>query len=112
MNASKSFKNKDELQTFMDNDLEWMYNRIFTAITEAMRLGYDEAQILDAKIEEDFSTFTITSPAEDWVNSLTLCITWFEKNEEYEKCSTILELIDRIKTEYDWLHGSEQTDIQ
>lgn len=104
---SLSFRNKDELQLFMDNDLEWMHTRIFDAITEAIELGYEEAQILDAKIEEDFSTFTLTSPAEDWVTSLKLGIIWREKKEEYEKCSAILELIELIKKEYDWLYGSK-----
>ena len=103
MNIQKFFFSKEDLEIFMKNEKDWVYNRIYEAVEEAYVTGKNEAEIFEAKIEDDFSTINITSVPSEWLNSLTLCLEHFVKNEEYEKCNDIKLLIEDIGTHLDEL---------
>ena len=92
----KYFDTKKDFQDFIDQEKEWMYSRIFEAIKYAESNGYEEAHILEAKIEESMSVIMMNSERSDWDNSLSLAIKWYEKQEQYEKCSEIVVLLKRI----------------
>lgn len=93
----KYFDTKEEFQAFIDKEKEWMYNRIFEAIKYAESNSFEEAHILEAKIEETMSVVMMNSERSDWVNSLSLAMAWFESQERYERCSEILTILKRLK---------------
>lgn len=94
----KYFNTKEEFQEFIDKEKEWMYNRIFEAIQYAHKNSFEEAHILEAKIEENMSVIMMNSERGDWVNSLTLAIKWYEKIENYERCGEIVKMLKEIRT--------------
>jgi hypothetical protein len=94
----KSFATREDLQDFIDREKEWMYTRIVDAIEAAYKAGQIEAHIFEAKIEESMSIISMNSEIQEWENSLTLAMKWFEENEHYEKCAKILKLIKNVRT--------------
>jgi hypothetical protein len=94
----KSFLTRDDLQNFIDKEKEWMYTRIVDAIEAAYKAGQLEAHIFEAKIEETMSVISMNSEIQEWENSLTLAMKWFEQTEQYEKCAKILKLITNVRT--------------
>jgi hypothetical protein len=93
----KTFATKEEFQAFVTNEKEWMYNRIVDAISLSYKKGWLEAKIMEARIEETMSVITMNSEMDDWVESLSLALKWYENQEKYEKCSEILTMIKEIK---------------
>jgi hypothetical protein len=93
----KYFDTKLQFQEFIDKEKEWMYNRIFEAIKYAHENGHDEASILEAKIGENMSVLMMNSERSDWENSLNLALTWYEKQENYERCSDIAKILSEAK---------------
>lgn len=93
----KTFATKEEFQAFVTNEKEWMYNRIVDAITISYKKGWLEAKIMEARIEETMSIITMNSEMDDWIESLTLALKWFETQEKYEKCADIFKMIKEIK---------------
>ena len=94
----KNFETKAEFQTFIENEKEWMYNRIVEAIQDAFRRGFAEAHIFEARIEETMSVIAMNSEMEEWVHSLALAMKWNEEQERYEVCAHIRNLIQDIRT--------------
>ena len=92
----KYFDTKDEFQTFIDKEKQWMYNRIFEAIKHAQSKGYDEANILEAKIAETMSVIIMNSERSDWENSLSMALKWYETQEDYEKCAEIVDILKNL----------------
>jgi hypothetical protein len=97
----KFFETKDEFQTFVENEKEWMYTRIVEAIEQAFRNGQIEAHIFEARIEETMSVIAMNSEMEEWEKSLSLAMAWYEKQEKYESCAKILKLINEIRTVFE-----------
>ena len=95
----KFFETNQDFQDFVENEREWMYNRIVESIEYSFRNGYDIAPILEAKIEDTMKVICMNSESEEWVKSLSLALKWNEEQENYEKCSSIFELIEEIKKE-------------
>lgn len=96
----KSFSTERELATFLATEQDWMFNRIYEAIEEAFYHVQSEAEIFVAKIIEDDTLIDITSECNEWARSLGLCITYFESQEEYEKCYDAKLLLEDIKSKY------------
>lgn len=94
----KFFETKEEFQTFVENEREWMYTRIVEAIEHAFKSGQIEAHIFEARIEETMSVIAMNSELEEWETSLSLAMKWYEEQEQYEKCAKILKLIKEIRT--------------
>jgi len=95
----KSFDTNNHFQSFIETEKDWMYTRIFEAITEANEKSEDFASIMEAKISETMSIITMKSYRSEWITSLNLAIKWYEKTENFEFCSKILKLIKSIRTE-------------
>lgn len=93
----KSFETKDEFQHFVETEREWFYNRVVEAISEAHENGETVTSIIKAKIVETMSVVEFTSDISEWDRSLGLAISWFEKQENYEKCSSIFNLKEEVK---------------
>jgi hypothetical protein len=93
----RDFQTKADFQTFLDDEKEWMYNRIFEAIKLAHKSKGVEAQILEVGIEESMTVLTMNSFITDWEETLTLALKWYEKHEKYEKCSEVLNLITEVQ---------------
>jgi hypothetical protein len=93
----KSFSTSLELQEFIDVEKEWMYNRIVEAIEDSYYRSTDTAEVFEAKIAESHSIIYMRSDREEWTNSLSLALDWYESEEMYEKCSKVLKLINDIK---------------
>lgn len=92
----KNFATNEEFHKFVENEKEWMYNRIVNAIEQAYNDNKLEAVIFEAKIQESMSIIVMNSELGDWENSLKLAIKWYETLENYEKCSSISKLIENI----------------
>ena len=93
----KTFATKEDFQSFINNEKEWMYNRIYEAISNSFKKGWLEAKIMEARIEESMSVITMNSDLDDWVESLTLALKWYESQEKYERCSEIFKMIKDIR---------------
>lgn len=100
--VEKHFYNEEDMSNFLEGDdnKEWMYNRIYEAIEYAFCNAETEAEILAAVLEEDNTVINLTSTVDEWANSLELCMKFFVKQEEYEKCHDIKLLIEDIKTHF------------
>jgi hypothetical protein len=94
----KTFATKEEFQSFVNSEKEWMYNRIVESISYSFKKGWLEAKIMEARIEDSMSVITMNSDLDDWVESLTLALRWYESVEKYEKCSEIFKMIKEVKT--------------
>jgi hypothetical protein len=53
---------------------------------------------MEARIEETMSVITMNSEMDDWIESLTLALKWYEAQEKYEKCSDIFKMIKEIRS--------------
>ncbi len=93
----KTFATKEDFRDFVEKEKEWMYERIVQCIKYAYKYHLIEAKVLEASIEETMTVIEMNSYAEDWVESLSLAITWYERSENYEKCSEILKLLNTIQ---------------
>ena len=93
----KSFETSKEFQEFIDIEKDWMYSKIYEGIKEAFLNNEEQADILDAKIEETMSLISMKSDKGEWIKSLNLAINWYESNELYEKCAIFLKLVKKIK---------------
>ena len=92
----KHFKTNLDFQMFIDEDQEWMYERIFAAIQEAVFSSSDYADIMKAKIAETNKVINMKSHRADWKTSLNLAIKWHIDQENYERCAEITNLIKQI----------------
>lgn len=95
------FPNQEAFTTFVENEKEWMYNRIVEAIHDAFLNGKTKAFILEAKIEDTMDVFHVDSAMEEWDYSLGLALEFNTIKENYEKCSDIVKLKKSIKNKFD-----------
>lgn len=93
----KYFDTKIQFQDFIDKEKAWMYNRIVEAIKHAEAHSFEEAHILEAKIEDSMSVIMMNTERADWNDSLTLALRWYEKQEDYERCAEIVGIIKKIR---------------
>lgn len=93
----KYFITEKEFQNFISNEKGWMYNRIVEAIEHSFSNDQITANIMEANIEESMNTMFMDSDFSEWDKSLKLALSWYESQEDYERCSVIFELIEKIK---------------
>lgn len=93
----KTFLTKADFQEFVENEKEWFYTRIIESIIDACVRNEKLAHVVEAKIEETFSTIEFTSDSSEWKRSLKLALSWFEKEEQYEKCALVFELLEKLE---------------
>ena len=93
----KVFANQAAFTEFVENEKEWMYNRIVEAIGVAFNSGKTKAFILEAKLEDSMSLFNVDSTNDEWEYSLSLALDYNTAKENYEKCSDILKLMKSIR---------------
>jgi hypothetical protein len=102
----KIFRTKEELDHFIENEKDWMFNRIYESIEESWYMGETYAEIFEAIIlnfKNDDGTvenkiIIYTSPREEWIRSLELCEKFFAGIEDFEKCQEIKLLREEIGT--------------
>jgi hypothetical protein len=97
----KTFSTREEFRKFIEEEKEWMYNRIIQSIRYAHKYHLVEAKVLIASIEDTMTVIEMNSFAEDWIESLSLAITWYEMREKYEECSEVLKLMKSIQNTED-----------
>lgn len=97
-NAMKylEFSNKEQLEEFIVNSRGEMFDTIWRAIDAAEKAGEKSAEIAEISLEEEGVTIDMVSDEEDWINSLELALEYYVKNEQYETCISIKNLIERI----------------
>jgi len=90
------FSNEDDEQEFLKNQ-KWL---IHSLIVESVKKAYSEdlENIVVFRIINPISNFIMTSELnrEDWVDSLSKSLSYYESVEEYENCEEIKELIKKI----------------
>jgi hypothetical protein len=90
------FSNEDDEQEFLKKQ-KWL---IHSLIVESVKKAYSEdlENIVVFRIINPISNFIMTSELnrEDWVDSLSKSLSYYESVEEYENCEEIKKLIKRI----------------
>lgn len=95
------FSNEDDEKDFLKNQKWLIHSLIFDGIKKAYEEELDSIVVF--RIINSFSNFIMTSEVrkEDWLDSLSKSIEYYESVEEYEKCSEIKKLIKNIKDDFD-----------
>jgi hypothetical protein len=93
----KTFSTREDFKKFIEEEKEWMYDRIIQSIKYAHKYHLVEAKVLEASIENTMTVIEMNSYTEDWIESLNLAISWYESREKYEECSEVLKLIQSIQ---------------
>lgn len=95
------FSNEDDEKDFLKNK-KWL---IHSLIIDGVKKSFEENldSIVVFRIINPISNFVMTSEIkkEDWLDSLSKSMEYYESVEEYEKCNEIKELIKNIKDDFD-----------
>jgi archaellum biogenesis protein FlaJ (TadC family) len=95
------FSNEDDEKDFLKNK-KWL---IHSLIIDGVKKSFEENldSIVVFRIINPISNFVMTSEIkrEDWLDSLSKSMEYYESVEEYEKCTEIKELIKNIKDDFD-----------
>ena len=95
------FSNEDDEKDFLKNK-KWL---IHSLIVDGVKKSFEENldSIVVFRIINPISNFVMTSEIkkEDWLDSLSKSMEYYESVEEYEKCTDIKELIKNIKDDFD-----------
>jgi archaellum biogenesis protein FlaJ (TadC family) len=95
------FSNEDDEKDFLKNK-KWL---IHSLIVDGVKKSFEENldSIVVFRIINPISNFVMTSEIkkEDWLDSLSKSMEYYESVEEYEKCNEIKELIKNIKDDFD-----------
>lgn len=85
----------DEAVDLLNEDKELMANRILDAINQAQLQGQDKIDLFRLCIKGDV-TYIMRCHQKEWEMCLENAKKFFERNEEYEKCSKIVDLLESI----------------
>lgn len=95
------FSNEDDEKDFLKNK-KWL---IHSLVIDGVKKSFEENldSIVVFRIINPISNFVMTSEIkkEDWLDSLSKSMEYYESVEEYEKCNEIKELIKNIKDDFD-----------
>jgi hypothetical protein len=95
------FSNEDDEKDFLKNK-KWL---IHSLIVDGVKKSFEDDldSIVVFRIINPISNFVMTSEIkrEDWLDSLSKSMEYYESVEEYEKCTEIKELIKNIKDDFD-----------
>jgi hypothetical protein len=89
---SFSVKNYDELIDFLEDNQGAFFDLILVYIEKCIEDNTEDAKIFDVTILDEQHTITFNCPKKNWHVSLKSGLEYYEENQEYEKCSKILEL--------------------
>jgi len=90
--VSFSVKNYGELIDFIEDNQGTFFDLILLCIEKCIEDNTDDAKIFDATILEEQHVITFNCPKNNWSISLKSGLEYYEQNQDYEKCSKILEL--------------------
>jgi hypothetical protein len=76
-------------------DLRGFYIHMMNFVVEAVYDG-PTTDVLCRFIDEDNNIFTSTLEYDGYQLSLTRCLEYFERNEEFEKCTTIKKILKNL----------------
>jgi hypothetical protein len=91
-----TFRDREELQDFIENEKDSMYEMIVSSIDVAYSLNADVANVVVFYVEEEDVYIDMISEREEWKKSLELALNYYVESEMYEKCVKIKKLIDRL----------------
>jgi len=101
------FNSGGDEKEFLKNN-KWV---IHSLIIDGVKKAYEEKleSITVFRIINTVSNFVMTSELkkDDWLDSLSKSMDYFESIEEYEKCKEIKDLIKNIKDDVDKSNKSE-----
>jgi hypothetical protein len=69
-----------------------VYKSLIDGVTEAIKTNKEEIKLCEVKN----SGIYITVEKPEWKQSLDSALQYYENKEEYEKCSKIKDLIDKL----------------
>ena len=82
------FEYNEELKTSKHK----VYKSLIDGVTEAIKSNKEEIKLCEVKNSGIF----ITVEKEEWKNSLDSALEYYISTEEYEECSKIKNLIDKL----------------
>ena len=91
-------KNKRHIQVISFNELELkqkrpqVYKSLVEGITEAFETNYDEIKLCEVKYANTY----LTVHKDNWSGSLAKAMDFYIENEQYEVCSKIKKLINKL----------------
>lgn len=89
----------EDIGKFLSEEKSLFYNAIVKAIKLSIRDNLNQTLIADFLRDDNESILSITISESDWYESLHLALYHFEKENEFEKCFEIKELISEIYDE-------------
>jgi len=95
------FSNEDDEKDFLKNKKWLIHSLIIDGVKKSFEDDLDSIVVF--RIINPISNFVMTSEIkrEDWLDSLSKSMEYYESVEEYEKCTEIKELIKNIKDDFD-----------
>jgi excinuclease UvrABC helicase subunit UvrB len=91
------FKNKEDFSEFLEEKHEDFYKTIWKSIDEAYTAGRKSAYIAEVFLNEEKAFIDMVSEEDQWIGSLTHAMNFYSNNEEYEICTEIKKLIEKIR---------------
>jgi len=91
-----NFLNREELQDYIEHEKSEMFEMIVQGIDQAYAMGSIEAPIVVFYVENEDVYIDMISYRSDWKDSLTLALNYYVTTEEYEKCSKLKKLIEKL----------------
>jgi len=86
-----------DVETFLHNEKTKFFTAIVNEIKEGFENKLESVLVAQFHIDEGESIVTVAIDEEDWHDSLTLALGYFELKEDYEKCSMLKTLISNIE---------------
>jgi len=101
-NTYASLPHPNDFKDYLKDNEDWYFNLCYDKIRE--NFEGDRLEVIDVMSfvfdDEDKTIYDITISRSDFTHNLTNCLRYFEKVEEYGKCSKVNGLIDDIEKEY------------
>lgn len=83
---------QDEADTWFEENPDFVFDRIVTAIKEAIKLNRNIVRLF----ELSGSGVYMTSNKRDWISGLEKALNHYQVSENYEKCAVIKMLINKL----------------
>jgi|694.fasta_scaffold12674_13 hypothetical protein len=91
-----TFRDREELQDYIENEKNSMYEMIVSSIDTAYALNAEVANVVVFYVEDEDVYIDMISERDEWKSSLGLALNYYVESEMYEKCVKIKKLIDRL----------------
>ena len=83
---------EEEAEEFFENNQEFVYKRIAQAVWEGIQTSLSEIRLFELSGTNNY----ITSKRETWKAGLENAVEYYEKEENYEMCEHLTNLITQI----------------